>query len=46
MRTRYQPVGLPVLPSLSWEVRMMRTLGAIVLVAFSSIVQGRLTFSC
>jgi hypothetical protein len=29
-RTRYQPVGFPVLPNLPWEVRMTRTLGAMI----------------
>jgi hypothetical protein len=27
--TRYQPVGFPVSPNLSWEVRTKRTFGAI-----------------
>ena len=26
--TKYQPVGFPVSPSLSWEVRTKRTLGS------------------
>lgn len=30
IRTRYHPVALPVSPSLLWEVRTKRTLGAIV----------------
>lgn len=28
-RTRYQPVGLPVLPSLLWEERTTRTFGTV-----------------
>lgn len=36
-RTRYQPVGLPVLPILLWEVRTKRTLGAILNVLFRLI---------
>jgi len=30
-RTRYHPVGLPVLPILLWEVRTNRTFGGAIL---------------
>jgi hypothetical protein len=32
IRTRYHPVALPVSPSLLWEVRTKRTLGAIAII--------------
>jgi len=38
-RTRYHPVGLPVFPILSWDVRTKRTLGAILMEKICLIVQ-------